>query len=80
MRYNTLAMTNVTRVLTPRFPENIPAIRAACQGVPLLNRMALSDIEVELLWESFSSSRCAQYLIVNDADLNYFKEWLQDND
>lgn len=39
--------------------------------------MALNLYEVETLWESFSDSRLAHWLIVSEESINDFIEWLE---
>jgi hypothetical protein len=70
-------MENIFRVLKPRNGDDVAKIRAAIRNLPVINRLSLSDIEVELLWERYSGDYGASYLLVIDQTLTDFIEWVQ---
>jgi hypothetical protein len=64
-------MSNLSRVLSLVFPEELTKIRTAA---PLIARC--SDLEVERAWFMFSNDLCAKQLIVGAETLKQFNEWL----
>ncbi len=66
-------MSNLSRILTPRFPNDVARVR-----LEIPNFLRLSDKEVELLWEAFSDERAAQWMFVDAETLKEFKQWLED--
>ena len=70
-------MNNIVKALSPRIPADIPKIREAIKTIPFMARFSLSDPELNLLWEAFSSDQCAGYLNVHDQTLSDFVEWCQ---
>jgi hypothetical protein len=71
-------MENIVKALTPRHKADIDEIRPLLAGVPILNRITLSDIEIELLWEAFSRDCCASYLTVSSSTLANFLQWVRE--
>lgn len=70
-------MENLVKALAPQFPTDIRLIRAKLASMPVLDRLSLSDKEVEFLWETYSGDLCASYLCVHEDTLNGFAEWLR---
>ena len=66
-------MSNLSKALRVEFPDDVEQIRKIHTG---LNRF--SDIEVEMLWQRFSRSRCAGWLGVDTTTSDDFYSWLED--
>lgn len=64
-------MSNLVNALTPQYPEKISTIRVMH---PILARF--SDCEIGRIWEVFSDSRCASWLIPDGENLTDFAEWI----
>jgi len=64
-------MSNIANTLTPRSPEDVKKLR---DQIGLLS--SFSDVEVEKLYETFSESRCAGWLHLDDLAVSKFTEWL----
>lgn len=66
-------MSNLVKALTPLHLHDIAPIRAIH---PIL--LKLTDMEIQIVWEAFSSDLCSGYLLVNDHTLKDFLTWLQE--
>lgn len=66
-------MSNLSKALTTRYPTSIQVIR---NSVFLLKRF--SDIEIEVLWKSFSSDWGGSFLEIDKKTLDRFKIWLEE--
>jgi len=65
-------MSNLFEALKVEYPHDIAVIRSAH---PILSR--LSDLEVERLWDRFSDSYAAGWLIVTEETMDQFRSWLR---
>lgn len=66
-------MSNLSDCLQSEYSGDIAKIREA---TPLLFRF--SDLEIERLWDRFSDSRCAGWLMVYDETLRDFQDWIKE--
>ena len=71
-------MNNIVRVLSVGDDaQDIQRIRTSIKDrFSLITRF--SDLEIKLLWEGFSDSMCAGWLIVHEETLNQFVSWLEE--
>lgn len=66
-------MSNLSDAL--KVSENYHNIQRLRAEIPLMQRF--SDLEIERLYERFSDSYCAGWLIVNDEMIKAFTLWLE---
>lgn len=66
-------MSNLVKAPTPLHLHDIAPIRAMH---PILSK--LTEMEIQIVWEAFSSDLSAGYLSVNDHTLKDFLTWLQE--
>jgi hypothetical protein len=56
------------------YPEDVERLK---QGIPQLN--LLSDLEIQAVYREYSEeTHCAGWLILNDAGVEAFNNWLQE--
>ena len=65
-------MSNLFDALKVERPADIQKLRAS---IPLLQRFG--DVEIEKLYERFSDSYCAGWLIVDEEMVQHFASWLE---
>lgn len=65
--------SNIIKALTPERPKDIELIRQV-HAIKVLN---LTDIEVEHVWQVFSTDLCAGWMMVNATSVQQFIEWLE---
>lgn len=66
-------MSNISKALTVAHPEDVAELRSR---ISLL--YGFSDIQIERLYDAFSGSRCAGWLIVDESTMKEFTEWLHE--
>jgi len=64
-------MSNLVDAFKVQYPEDVEKIK---QSNPIL--AAFSGVEIERLWERFSDTYCAGFLIVSEESLANFNKWL----
>jgi hypothetical protein len=64
-------MSNITKSLAVRYPDDVAELRAS---ISLLQRF--TDVEIDRLYERYSDTYCAGWLILSPDIIEDFAQWL----